>query len=62
MDFLDFFGFFGFLDVTTNSYQWTTGHQKLSKMGQISIIPSFFLPKGEKKPRPKAKALRRREK
>ena len=34
----------------------TTGHQKFPKMGQNSIL-SFFFPKGQKKPKPKAEAL-----
>ena len=42
------------LNVTTV----TTGHQKLPQIGQNSIKSSFFAQRA-KKPRPKAKALRR---
>ena len=48
--FLDFWIFLGFLDFS--------GHQKFTKMGQKNII-SLFLPQEQKKPRPKAEALRR---
>ena len=60
--FLDFLVFLVFLSkllmLLLKVTKVTTGHQKLPKMGQNSIISSF-LPEGQKKPRPKAEALRR---
>ena len=43
--FLDFFGFLGFFFKVTNV---TTGHQKLPKMGQNSIISFFFARRAKK--------------
>ena len=56
----DFFGFLGFLSklvrLLLKVTKFTTGHQKLPKMNQNSIIRSFFAGRS-KKPRPKAEAL-----
>ena len=67
MKFLDIFLFFfsllGFLSkllrLLLKVTKATTGHTKLSKMVQNSITSYLFLPTGQKKPRPKAEALRR---
>ena len=61
--FLGFFCFFlGFLSkllmLLLKVTKVTTGHQKLPKTGQNSIITSFIA-RRVKKPRPKAEALRR---
>ena len=50
--FLDFFGFLGFfsklLMLLLKVTKVTTGHQKLPKMGQNSIISSFFARRAKK--------------
>ena len=50
--FLDFFGFLGFLSkllmLVLKVTKVTTGHQKLLKMGQNSIISSFFARRSKK--------------
>ena len=55
---LAYAGFFLCFGISFKVTKVTTGHQKLPKMGQNSIISSF-LPEGQKKPQPKAEALRR---